>query len=190
MITINEYSRPGRRLDTVLGIVIHWPYAPNWGAKQVHDYFEKIRQEKRYASAHYAVGLEGEIVEIVPEIEMAYHCGSSQRDPKSGEIYTDISRNIFGKYASNRNFSPNMCTIGIEVCHIDIQGNMTLKTVQSLIKFVADICIRHKLDAKRQVLRHYDVVGWKDCPRYWVNNPVKWDEFLMAVDERVKTILG
>jgi N-acetylmuramoyl-L-alanine amidase len=184
MIKPNEYSRPSRKLKSVNAIVIHWPSWSNASAQIIHDYFyTDIPKEKRYASAHYVVGLDGEIAQCIPDDEIAYHCGSAKLDPKSGRVYTDKAREVFGEYASNPNLSPNQVSIGIEVCHIDDKGTMNKVTVDSLVRFVSELCVTYSLDPSRQVLRHYDVVGWKDCPRYWVNNLEAWNRFIMEVEE-------
>lgn len=183
MIQINKYSRHGSKLKEVMAIVIHWPDAKNKSAQWVHDYFNTgVPKEKRYGSAHYVVGLDGEIVQCIPEDEIAYHCGSSRIDPISEKIYTNLARDIFGNYADKAYLSPNMVSLGIEVCHIDDKGTMNKCTVDALVKFVAELCVKYGLDPARQVLRHYDVVGYKRCPKYWVDNSQSWRQFLTEVE--------
>ena len=36
--------------------------------------------------------------------------------------------------------------------------------------------------AASQVIRHYDVTG-KECPRYFVQNPQAWEQFLADLEE-------
>jgi len=184
MIAINIFSRPGRKMAEVKAIVIHWPDAKNKSAQWLHDYFDKaIPMERRYGSAHYVVGLDGEIVQCIPEDEMAYHCGTSLKDPASGKVYTNLAREILGDFADKPYLSPNNATLGIEVCHIDDKGTMSDATVRSLVKFVSELCVKYGLDPSRQVLRHYDIVGYKSCPKYWCDNPDKWVQFLTEVEE-------
>lgn len=184
MITINTFSRPGRKLVDIKAIVIHWPDAKCKSAQWVHDYFDTgVAKEKRYGSAHYVIGLKGEIVQCIPEDEIAYHAGSVRPDPASGKQYTNLAREILGEYAGNPVLSPNQVTIGIEVCHIDDNGTMNKCTVDSLVKFVAELCAKYGLDPAKQVLRHYDVVGWKNCPKYWVDHDDSWNDFLKQVEE-------
>lgn len=184
MIKINPYSRPGKKITDIMAIVIHWPDAKGKSAQWVHNYFNDLLPlENRYGSAHYVIGLQGEIVQCIPEDEMAYHCGSAELDPVSEKIYTDKARLVFGEYASKPYKSPNQVSLGIEVCHIDNHGAMNKCTVDTLVTFVSEICVKYGLDPQTQVLRHYDVVGWKDCPRYWVNNQDAWDDFINRVEE-------
>ena len=189
MIPINKYSRSGRPLKRVLGIVIHWPEWAGASAKRIHDYFAVVDKEKRFASAHYVVGLDGEIEQCIPEEEMAYHCGTSNTDPESGKLYTDKAREVFGVYADDEKLSPNMVSIGIEVCHVSRKGEMTPATVKALIGFVAELCHKHGLGVDK-VLRHYDVVGWKNCPRYWVDHPDLWHEFIDQVSLVIEQTWG
>jgi len=178
MIPINEWSRPGKTLHWVKAIVIHWPDWANRTAKDIYDYFEHVGDDQRYASSQYVVGLAGEVVQVMPETEVAYHCGSSTIDPASGKIYTDRARKLFGRYAADHKIvSPNLCAIGIEVCHVDKNGVMTPQTVEALTKLCAELCEKYGLDPISEILRHYDVVGWKDCPRYWVHAPEEWQKF-------------
>jgi N-acetylmuramoyl-L-alanine amidase len=181
IIPINQYSRPERKLQEIMGIVVHWPQWAGASAKRVRDYFANdIKKEHRYGSAHYCV--DDTIVQCIPEDEMAYHCGSLRPDPASGKIYTDLARAVFGEYASSR-LSPNMVSIGIEICHIDSMGAMKTETVRNVIELVATLCATYNLDPSKQVLRHYDVVGWKVCPRWWVNHPESWQSFIQSVEE-------
>ena len=112
-LTRNEYSRPGKKLQKVLAIVIHWTANPGANAKENRDFFESKKTGMGgYGSAHYIIYQNGIIIVAVPEDEVAYHCGSSDKDPASGKVYTDEARRRFGKYASE-NSSPNLCTIEI-----------------------------------------------------------------------------
>ncbi len=184
-ITLNDYSRPGRKLREVLGIVMHWTGNPNANAKENRDYFENKKTGMGgYASAHYIIDKTGVIIAAVPEWEVAYHCGSSQPDPASGKIYTDEARERYGRYASE-NSSPNNCTIGIELCPLDMDGNFTDATVTAAAELCADICKRYNLKAK-DITTHHDVVGWKDCPRLWTNKPELLKKFRSLVEKKLK----
>ena len=86
-LTVNEFSRPGKRLHAVKGIVMHWTASPEQNARDVQAYFERRKAGTLgYGSAHYIIDQKGEIVQCMPELEVAYHCGSSQVDPTSGKI--------------------------------------------------------------------------------------------------------
>lgn len=131
-ITPNDYSRPQLELEQVNAIVVHYTGNPGSTAKGNRDYFENLRIKKTtYASSHYVVGLEGEIIQCIP--------------------LTEIS------YASNNR---NGDTIAIEVCHKDKSGKFNEDTYQSLVELVAWLCGKYNLD-KDGIIRHYDVTGKK-----------------------------
>ena len=144
-LTINEYSRPGRRIREMLGLVMHWTANPAANAKQNRDFFEsKKTGMSGYSSAHYIIDQNGIIIAAVPEDEVAYHCGSSDKDPASGKVYTDEARRRFGKYASESS-SPNLCTLGVELCPKDADGNFTHATIDAARALCAHICRRYAL---------------------------------------------
>ena len=186
LLTKNEYSRPGRKLDRVLGVVMHWTANARADAMANRDYFEMRKAGTLgYGSAHYVVGQKGEVVQCVPETEIAYHCGSSQKDPMSGRVYTDGARARFGRYAEDPRLSPNLCTIGVELCPYDGAGNFTEWTLEGAAELVAGILGRHSLTADA-ITTHHDVVGWKDCPRLWTRRPELLDAFRGMVAEFMK----
>lgn len=129
-LTENEYSRPGISLKTVIGVVIHYTANPGSTAENNRNYFEGLKDSQvTYASSHYIVGLDGEIVQCIPLDEIAY--------------------------ASNER---NDDTISIEVCHEDESGKFNKETYQSLVKLVAWICGEYNLK-ENDIIRHYDITG-------------------------------
>ena len=184
-LTKNEYSRPGKKLQKVLAIVVHWTANPGANAKENRDFFEnKKTGMSGYGSAHYIIDQSGVIIAAVPENEVAYHCGSDKADPASGRIYTDEARRRFGKYASVNN-SPNNCTIGVELCPKDAAGNFTDETINAAVELCADICRRYNLPAQA-VTTHHDVVGWKNCPKLWTEKPQLLTAFQFTVDDKIQ----
>ena len=182
-LTVNQYSRPGRNLSGVRALVIHWTAAPNQRAHSVRSYYEQRALGKDgFGSAHYAIDINGDVVRMIPEAEIAYHCGSTSKDPASGKIYTDLARQKFGKFATDwANLSPNLVTLGVEHCVVDSAGLMTAQTIQASIELSADICRRYSLNPLTDLVLHKEVVGWKDCHRYFVNNPGAWADYKSAV---------
>lgn len=161
-LTKNAYSRPGSKMGKVKGIVIHYVGNAGSSAEANRSYFENLKSgqkmsndQYRYASSHYIVGLKGEVIECVPEIEVAYHASSA-----------------------------NKAHIGIEVCHPRIDGKFNEVTYEALIELIIDICKRHSLNPLRDVIRHYDVTG-KDCPRYYVQNPIAWEQLKKDADKGI-----
>ena len=148
-LTVNEWSRPGTELERINGVVIHYVGNPGTTARANRNYFESLSSgvEGTYASSHFVVGLEGEVIQCVPLTEVAY--------------------------ASN---TRNGDTVSIEVCHPDETGAFSPVTYDRVVELTAWLCRTFKLDPSRDVIRHYDVTG-KVCPKYYVENPEAWDAF-------------
>ena len=152
-LTVNPWSRPGEPLEEINGVVIHYVGNPDTTAQANRNYFESLSsgEEGVYASAHFIVGLEGEVVQCIPLTEIAY--------------------------ASN---SRNDDTVAIEVCHPDETGQFAPVTYDRVVELTAWLCETFRLDPAADVIRHYDVSG-KLCPLYYVENPEAWDQFLADV---------
>ena len=154
-LTINEYSRPGTKLEQVNGIVIHYTGNPGTTATQNRDYFEGLAQKQdTKASSHYIVGLSGEIIQCVPLDEIAY--------------------------ASN---DRNWDTIAIECCINNDAGKFTETTYDSLVHLTAWLVGEYDLKIE-DILRHYDVTG-KECPKYFVEYESAWEDFKLDVEKYI-----
>ena len=176
LLVVNPYSRSGEKRIITKGIVVHWLAAPMQHAHQCRQFFNSRADGKSgYGGAHYIVDLDGAIIRCIPDDEVAYHVGSSQIDPKSGHVYTDICR----KQLTSGN--PNSCTVGIEHCHIDGYGKMTDETNNASIQLVAWLCLQYGLNPLVDILTHQQVVGWKNCPRWFVDHPTEFDEYRALV---------
>jgi N-acetylmuramoyl-L-alanine amidase len=177
IIPLNNFSRPGKKLKGIKGVVIHWTACPGAPAKNISNYFGRLANQKvndnkedRYASAHYAVD-DNEIVQIIPEDEMAYHVGS--------KTYTERAEKELGDY-------PNEWTIGIEMC-LDRNGEITEKTFNRTVDLTVDIIIRNNMKSN-SIFTHKEVVGWKDCPLPWIKNPAYYEKFKSEVFKKVNEI--
>lgn len=156
LLTINEYSRPGDKVDAIEKIVIHYLGNPETTAQQNHDYFESLKDLQNVSmSANFVVGIDGEIIECVPPGEIAY--------------------------ASN---SMNHLSVSIENCHIDETGQFTEETYESCVRLTAYLLEEYGLE-REDIIRHYDVTG-KECPLYYVEHEDKWEEFRDDVMEYVE----
>ena len=130
LLTVNDYSRPGEKTDGIKYIVIHYLGNPKTTAQENHDYFESLKElQNCYMSANYVVGLEGEIIQCVPDGEVAY--------------------------ASNQE---NHESISIENCHMDTTGEFLKDTYISLVKLTAYLTETYNL-GREQIIRHHDVTG-------------------------------
>ena len=189
LLTINQYSRPGRRLTSCRAIILHYVGIPNQRALTVWNYFENdCPRNKHFSSTQYIVDLNGDIYQAVPDNEVAYHCGSSRADPASGQIYTNWARRKFGHFVSDpTKNSPNNCTIGIELC-IDRQGNFKPETLTAAVGLVSKLLTENNLTTE-DIGHHNLVVGWKDCPLPWVNNPELFEQFKDRVREKMGVLI-
>jgi N-acetylmuramoyl-L-alanine amidase len=183
LLSINDYSRPGRRLKEARALILHWVGVENQRAASVWNYFEDNHPPNgHYSSAHYCIDLDGTVYHFVPDNEVAYHCGTSAPiNAQSKQIYTDWARSVFGVYAEDpQGNSPNNASIGIELCVVDNHGNFDSRTLQSAVELTAHLCETHKIPLER-VGTHNMVVGWKDCPRLWTEHPENFVAFKNAV---------
>ena len=147
-IPVNDWSRPGTPLEDINAVVIHYVGNPGTTARANRNYFASLSSGKEgtYASSHFVVGLEGEVVQCVPLTEVAY--------------------------ASN---TRNGDTVSIEVCHPDETGEFSPVTYRRCVELTAWLCREFKLDPETDVIRHYDVTG-KECPLYYVEHPEAWEQ--------------
>ena len=126
----NPYSRSGITLRKVKGVVIHYVENPGSTAKENRDYFNNLQDTHlTKASSHYIVGLDGEIIQCIPQSEISYASNNRNED-----------------------------TISIECCHPEKNGKFNEKTYDSVVHLTAWICKTYGLSSKN-VIRHYDVTG-------------------------------
>jgi N-acetylmuramoyl-L-alanine amidase len=186
-LRINKFSHPGKKMDEKRAVLLHWTSVPKQRALAVWEYFENgLEKNAVYASAHYCVDLDGTVYRFVPDDDVAYHCGSSQIDPRSGQVYTDWAREVFGKYASNpKTMSPNSVALGIEMCTLDLDGNFSNETLESTAELTAYLCETYEIPIER-VGTHHMTVGYKDCPRLWTRYPEKFGEFRNHVQKLLR----
>ena len=149
LLPLNEFSRPGTPLEEVNGIVIHYVGNPGTTAKANRNYFESLSsgETETYASSHFIVGLEGEVIQCIPLTEIAYASNIRNED-----------------------------TVAIEVCHPDETGAFSPAAYQQVVELTAWLCRTFDLDPDTDVIRHYDVTE-KLCPLYYVEHPEAWDAF-------------
>ena len=158
-LSIHAKSRPGYKLTTLKNIVVHYTGNPGSTAERNWLNFEN---NKPGTSAHFIIGLNGEIIQCIPLDEVAWAIGTDE-----------------GNYSS----------ISIECCHPDTTGKFTDATYESLVRLVSWLC--NELDLGRDdVIRHYDYqrynangVPWrKECPLYYANTKDsashdRWENF-------------
>lgn len=147
LLDVNEWSRPGTSLKRVRGVVLHYVGNPGTTARANRNYFNSLASGELgvYASSHFIVGLEGEVIQCVPLGEIAYASNTRNED-----------------------------TISVEVCHPDEEGEYAPAAYRRVVELTAWLCRAFGLDPETDVIRHYDVSG-KLCPLYYVEHPEAWD---------------
>jgi N-acetylmuramoyl-L-alanine amidase len=159
--------RPATKL-----IVLHYPQWAGASAERVRDYFDSVKS--RHASSQYVIGIQGEVLELMPPDEVAWHCGS--------ESYTTYMQKQYAKWTTNEpQRTPNWISVGIEVCHAEPDGQWSDAAVDSSVALVRMLMDKYDLEPT-QVLRHYDVTG-KVCPAYYVVHPDKWARYRATLRE-------
>ncbi len=135
LLAINKFSRPGISLSSVKSVVIHYTANPGASATANRNYFNNLLENNSklvkpvYASSNFIIGIQGEILCVVPPNEVAY--------------------------ASNWR---NNDSLSIECCHVDSTGKFNSNTYQSAVWLTACICKAYKLD-EEDIIRHYDITG-------------------------------
>jgi N-acetylmuramoyl-L-alanine amidase len=188
LLSIDKYSRPGRKLAEHLGLIFHYTSIRNQRAHAVYRYFEQdCPRTKHYSSAHYCIDIDGQIYQYVPDDEVAYHCGTENIDPGSQKIYTDWARSFFPKYTMNPALtSPNLATIGIEMCFTGANGEFTDATLEAAEELGTSLCREHQIPPEN-IGTHHMVVGWKECPLYWTKRPDEFHKFKARIIERLQS---
>ena len=158
LLDVNEYSRPGTSLKEIKGIVVHYTANPGTTAKNNRDYFQGLKDSHETKVSSHFV--------------VGYE----------GEIVQCVPSTEIA-YASN---SRNEDTLSIECCHLDETGEFTNATYISLVRLTGWLCWRFNLTSE-DVIRHYDVTG-KNCPKYYVENPGKWEKFKKDVEKQIREV--
>jgi len=146
---------------TVDRIIIHWigPYLQR--ISTVRDWWENGSDGRGVqASAHYVVK-DDQVLQCLPLNEVGWHSGDAR----------------------------NRFSIGIEVCPMDLKGEFSQSTIDTLRDLI--LLIRQTHPNAQIIERHFDGTQKKDCPRYYtpivamlgegrVSNPAggdaRWEE--------------
>ncbi len=137
----------------------HYIGNPGTSALANRNYFENLsKTHTTKASAHYIIGLQGEIIQMIPEEEISWCTNQA-----------------------------NAYTISIEACHPDSTGRFNAATYGAYVALCADICMRWGLDPLHGgLIRHYDVTR-KVCPKWFVEHPADWERFKQDVAAAMQT---
>lgn len=151
LLEVNEYSRPGTRLERVNSIFVHYTANPGTSAAQNRSYFANLAEtHERSASAHLIIGYEGELIQCIPFEEQAYAVMTRNED-----------------------------SLSIECCFLSEDGSFTQETYDTLIHTLAWLLEKYNLSTE-DILRHYDC-GGKLCPLYYAENEGAWEQLKQDV---------
>ena len=104
LLTPSEHTRPQTKLKPT-AIAWHYVGNPNTTALANRNYFESLKDShETKASSHYIIGIEGEIIQCIPDTEKSF-CTNQAND----------------------------YTISIECCHPDSTGRFTEATYNSMV---------------------------------------------------------
>ncbi len=156
-LTVSNYNRPGSTRPKTTAVACHYIGNPGTSAQANRNWFESLsKTHDTKASCHYIIGLNGEILQLIPEEEISWCTNQA-----------------------------NSYTISIEACHPDKTGKFTDATYKTYVELCADICRRWGLDPLNEgLIRHYDVTK-KVCPKWFVDHPDAWEKFKQDVAARL-----
>lgn len=163
----SKWTRPQKLRERTIAICIHWTGNPGQNARGVIDYWNG--REGTYGSAHAVIDFDGTVYNTLPWDEIGYHVGSDKG-------YSDLAGHIFPPKATTPQSSPNLYTMGIELCTVNWEGEFTPETVKSCVKLVAKLCRDYNRNPFVNVLTHQMVVGWKQCPKWYVDHPEDFED--------------
>ena len=121
IIPVNGAARRGEPMKKVTDIAIHYVGNPGTTAQANRNYFA---QPDTQVSAHFLVGLDGEVIQCIPLEEKSSATNERNRD-----------------------------TISIEVCHPDASGQFTQASYDTLVRLTAWLCDTAGIGRDR-VIRH------------------------------------
>ena len=159
-IDINENTRPGDKIRQTHKIIFHdAPLKYNSGIKN-RNYINSLKnQDNIFMSYHYIIGSKGEIIQLIPEDEIAIHTGFIEFDLHSISIALCYDKNKKKILTTN-----------------------TLNSLKYLSKYLLK---KYKLDSKYDLIKCYDVIN-KRSPIYFVENPYIFYDFKISLNQLCK----
>jgi len=129
----------------------------------------KNKNNPHQTSAHYLVGRDGRVVQMVNESRAAHHTGVVDRPSQEAKRF--LKRNWWGSY-----INPNFYTIGIE-CEGKSGTSTDIWTepmMESIVQLTSDISTRHGiLLDKVHFMDHQSVTSYKPDLNNWIEEALK-----------------
>lgn len=184
LLTVSPWNRPGQKLKQVKKVVAHWTALVDksgndaWNCRNFMENLSRTHYEQ--ASAHFVVGSNGLILQLVPTSEVAWTSGWYK--------WSDLCQSLGP--------NPHEFMLGIEACPADEAGNYTLESLATQAYLYAWLLDSFDLGID-DLIRHYDccgddgVHGLKPCPKLFAGPPGSdedrhWQEF----KKQVSAIMG
>lgn len=150
---------PGRSGNAIKYLVFHYTANDGDTAESNANYFKSVN---RNASAHYFVD-ELSIVQVVKDVDTAWHCGDTQQYTNGGATLKGIVKNVN--------------SIGIEMCSDKVNGEFTITEATQANAMELGRMLMNKYHIPiENVVRHYDVTG-KLCPKPFFEDLSQWQQF-------------
>ena len=147
LLPAGSRNRPGTPLRSRTAVVLHWVASANVPASNVANF---IRNRQDFGSYNFIIGLQGEIIRIIPVGEVTFNAGTSGRSGPNG---------IFPNNANEH-------TASIGMCH-DQNGAYNPAQINSLKWLLHEL---RQQFGFRFLLTHHDVTG-KNCDMYYRTRP-------------------
>lgn len=167
LIGVSKCTRPGIKLNSIKGIVIHYTANAKANAEQNIRFWNNRGNSEGCSQGYGAAHIVVDHIETrmaIPLDEMAYHVGANK--------YNDGICDKLSTY-------PNNCTLGVEMCNIDDLGNYHPETENATAELVAYLLKTYRLTID-DVYRHYDITG-KLCPKLYVENEDAYNSFKQKI---------
>lgn len=149
LLDISETTRPNEKLKGVYKIVLHDAPLRNKSGIKNRNYINDLRfQDNIFCSYHYIIGLNGEIINLIPEKEISIHTGNIEFDFHS---------------------------ISIALCSYTLE-NFSNKTLVSLKILSKALLKKYNLDTNYDLIRCYDFIN-RRSPIIFVDNSYFYYDF-------------
>ena len=131
-IDISETTRPNEKIDKIFKIVLYHAPIINKSSIANRNYINNLKyQDDIFCSFHYIIGLNGEIINIVPEEELTLHTGILEYDKHS---------------------------ISVSICYTN-KNKLSVKTLKSLENLSIYLTKKYNLDPTYDLIRCYDLIN-------------------------------
>jgi N-acetyl-anhydromuramyl-L-alanine amidase AmpD len=155
--TKNFYSRSGYKPEI---IVLHIMQGTMNGT------ISWFKNPKSYSSAHYLVGKDGRVVQMVKDADGAWHAGRVYNP--SENIKRVLKKTRWGGY-----INPNKYSLGIE-CEGKDGDHWTEPQMKSLTDLVRTLCARFDILRDRlHIIDHQDIASYKPQLDSWVAEVIR-----------------